>query len=740
MLKEGHPYLYQLFETKEIPSFFKKAQKIGVVCGDVSRGFSVIDFDAKDGEPIGEVFHQYINDQAIAHIIKHNDLPIVQSPSGGFHIYFINPLKGIPSQKLALWESGKTMIETRGHGAYVATLPSEGYTQISGGDILMLSEITVAEYDCLIETAERLTRKIITNPSNANKSGKWPEKFDIKTVWGKYNEEELEEAKQLLRDAGWKFVRETETKSKIQYWLRPGKEEDGKAISASIGKCHNMFYCFTSNAEPFKEFTAYTPFDIFMLLKHGGDKEKATLELEDLYGIKHYNKTKAPTEPPPMPITVLPEPELQESHTPEPTKSIAGEFPIEVFPEELQQFILALNKSLNYSKDFVATSMMFAIATLNGNKYKLKVKNGWNAPTIFWFAVVGARGTMKTHPINTILEPIKEIDRLSKMSFDYDLGQWEQEQSEYKGKGKQKSTPSSKKPKFRQILINDITLESLHDVHNFNKRGLGSHRDELNGFINSMNQYRSGSDVEFWLESFNNGSYIVNRVQNEPKMIHNTMINIIGSIQPDTLTDLAKKFTGNGFIDRFLFTGAEKNIYQLTDNELDPVWLEMWRRNILNANSHFQYTDHEDTVLISMKCDALKKLIEIDGWICNLQQHDDVSDSMKNYLSKAKTYIPRLALLISLFDLIFEGIQPEVNATHIEKAYKIMRYFIHSAKEIFEDASIMTEIHQVKEAQRGKTTQENVIYLHSKGFKQARIAVELKISKQRVSKILSKQS
>ncbi len=88
-----------------------------------------------------------------------------------------------------------------------------------------------------------------------------------------------------------------------------------------------------------------------------------------------------------------------------------------------------------------------------------------------------------------------------------------------------------------------------------------------------MNRYRKGSDEQFWLESFNNGSYIVNRVTKEPLLIEDTHINIIGTIQPDILNGIISQHGANGLTDRFLYTSNETNIYPISLEDINPMWL-----------------------------------------------------------------------------------------------------------------------------------------------------------------------
>lgn len=712
MLPVGHPYLYELVNDDDIPKLFTRAEKIGIACGDVSDGFEAIDFDAKNGEPIRKVFNKYVKNPEVKDIISRYNLPIIKSPSGGYHIYYRHSEKGKGPQPLASWASGKIMIETRGNGSYIATIPSEGYTQLSGSDLLKIARIENHERETLLAIAESFSEKVITK-SEPTTNGKWPDKFDTTTVWGKYNEECADEMKDLLVEHGWQYI-DTRKRDGVEYWQRPGKNERMPVTGATFGKCHNMFYCWTDSADGFEQRTAYTPLDIFILYEHNGNKEEAIRSLEDRFNIKHYK---------PTPIKTIPDQPI-----------ISTGFPIEVFPDPIQQFIRLLNESLNYSPDFLSVAMMFVIATLNGNKYKLKIKNGWNAPTVFWFAVVGEPGTMKSHPVGTIIEPIENIDREVKLSYDAEYLDYEKEVAEAKKK------TLIRKPKFKQIRVTDITLESLHDVHSINKRGLGYYKDELVGFINSMNQYHKGGDEQFWLESFNNKSYIVNRVSKQVNLIEDTMINIIGTIQPSVLSNMSKDHGENGLLDRFLYTSAEEKIYPLSERDIDPGWLKWWNESIRAANKIFEYFDKRDTIILPLGEGALRKMIEIDERVCKTQASDDISDAFKNYLSKSKTYLPRITLLLSLFDAIFNNTPIAVTVDHVERANKVMQYFVNSSRTIFTKADKVKEINNVVSVKKGMTKAETIMFLHDKGYINADIAKKIDVSKVYVGQIIAKNT
>ena len=209
-------------------------------------------------------------------VIPLNRLPVVKTPSGGFHIYYKKKtrLKSSPGRALAKWENGEdVMIEIRGHGQYVATIPSDGYNQLAGCDIIKVPELSREEVEYLYYFAESLTLSRVVKKHDTT-PGVWPDKFND-TVWGKYSEQDVGHMKELLVDAGWSLTYTRKTDG-VEYWLRPGKDSRLNGSSATFGKFHNMFYCFSSAAYPFKERTAYTPFEVMMLLKFKGNKIAAT--------------------------------------------------------------------------------------------------------------------------------------------------------------------------------------------------------------------------------------------------------------------------------------------------------------------------------------------------------------------------------------------------------------------------------------------------------------------------------
>jgi hypothetical protein len=385
--------------------------------------------------------------------------------------------------------------------------------------------------------------------------------------------------------------------------------------------------------------------------------------------------------------------------------------------------------------------MMSAMAVLIGNTFKLRVKTGWNAPLIFWFSIIGEPGTLKSHPLKVAYDPLKKIDMQQKAVWDIEMDKFK-EYERNKDKPENKNMEPMNKPKFMQTIISDYTIESLYPIHDYNKRGIGLYRDELVGFLNDMNKYRKGSDEQFWLESFNNSSYTVNRVTKDPILLSDICINVIGTIQPEVLFKEIRNRDGNGFIDRFLFTEAEKTVTPINDIHIDAGWFTWWDEICKNTNHYAYYNSKEDEIIYDFSPEAFKRFIEIDVIFCDLQNGADADTNLKSYISKLKTYLPRFALMVCMLDTFIDGVNSQklVTLDHLERAYKLIEYFLQTGRKVFANVKTSGEIGGVVSTMRGKTNRDKIVELFKMGYKKADIIKESKCSKTYVYNVLREEA
>lgn len=251
------------FDLNEINHFFNDESSIAIVCGEVSGGVEILDFDNKFGDS-DAIISEFMGIDGVAELTER--LPIERSPSGGFHIlYKCTP--SIDKMKLAKrYDSEQkkaiTLIEVQANGSYCVVYPSLNYTMIQG-DINEIPFITIDERNILITAALALNEYHIEQQAPALKVGgeKLPSEF--------YNNSLVAEgeALQLLLESGWKQSRNP------VYLIRPNKDiKDGISATFSSPKTgRGILNVFSSNAAPFDSGHGYTPFQIMALLKFNGD-------------------------------------------------------------------------------------------------------------------------------------------------------------------------------------------------------------------------------------------------------------------------------------------------------------------------------------------------------------------------------------------------------------------------------------------------------------------------------------
>lgn len=78
-------------------------------------------------------------------------------------------------------------------------------------------------------------------------------------------------------------------------------------------------------------------------------------------------------------------------------------------------------------------------------------------------------------------------------------------------------------------------------------------RDELSGWLGSMDRYNGGGDRPFWIEAHGGRTYTVDRKSlPEPITVDHLSVSILGGTQPDKLDSLLVKTDDDGLLARFL--------------------------------------------------------------------------------------------------------------------------------------------------------------------------------------------
>jgi hypothetical protein len=505
-----------------------KAKGYGIITGffDVE----CIDIDLKvfptieEGRKFWIEFKSFLEDYIDDFDLK---FVIYKTINSGYHIiYRSKKVEG--NQKLATLKGHtQALIETRGIGGYIYIYDNQigklGYENIQ--------EITIPERDTLIGLCRYF------NYEEKQDEGLKTIKIENEglTPWNDYNQRNS-----VLDLIHGEFIAVKHLSDRIV--LR--KEGSKDPLHGFIYKDSGLCYLFTT-ATIYPHEKALSAFSIYAWKYFGGSFSEAAKELYK----QGYGERK-------VKVIEFEKPEI-------PKEELI--FPIEVFPENIQTYILQNQKTLNHSIDYMGSSFLWLCALCIGNSCKVEVKVGWRESANIWLGLIGKAGLGKTPSINAMIFPIKKRNAFEVKQYQKDYKKWkEYEKLTTKEK---KDHEEVKEPIRRQFIVNDVTIEALADLHEENDNGVAVFKDELNGWLKDMNKYKPGSDLEFWLSCWSAESANLTRKTAKSSFIEMPLIPVLGGIQPGIFSQISTvENKDNGFLDRLLLAFPEKEIEHYNRN------------------------------------------------------------------------------------------------------------------------------------------------------------------------------
>ncbi|SHF88453.1 Protein of unknown function [Desulfacinum infernum DSM 9756] len=238
-------------------------------------------------------------------------------------------------------------------------------------------------------------------------------------------------------------------------------------------------------------------------------------------------------------------------------------WPMEAFPAPYQRLISEVTESLSVPLEMAATAFLSATAACIGRTRQIYDGREWYQPPILWFALVAPSGSGKSPTCNFIFEPIKRLENEWFIEFRSATAKYKEKLDIWKSAPKEGRGPKPEPPRWRQLLIDDATGESIAEILFQNPRGLLWNSDELAGMMANFDRYsrNKGGTKSRLMTAYDAGQWKVSRVDsNRQSLIPHAAISIFGTIQPEILpTAFSMMDVYSGFFPRFQFIFAERD-------------------------------------------------------------------------------------------------------------------------------------------------------------------------------------
>jgi hypothetical protein len=362
-------------------------------------------------------------------------------------------------------------------------------------------------------------------------------------------------------------------------------------------------------------------------------------------------------------------------------------FDVDILPKAFHAAIGDIAHRLQCPIDYPAVAMMIALATVVGRQLAIRPKRAddWEVAPNLWGGIVGRPGLLKTPALQEALRPLMPLEERSKEDYRAAMQEYEAaqvvEEAQYRvtkseiqkiikeGGDATKLAHSlqaaaSKAPRQRRYRTNDITVEKLGELLNENPRGLLLFRDELTGFLRTLDKDGNETDRSFYLEAWNGtGSFVFDRIGRGTIEVEAACISILGGIQPGPLSAyMARAARGgtddDGLVQRFqliVWPDAPSKWLDI-DTSPDPAA----RQEVFKV---FQRLDAIDPTAIGAEVAESGSLPFLrfsppaqdifTEWRSALEARlitGDLHPMMEAHLSKYRSLIPSLALLIHMVD------------------------------------------------------------------------------------------
>lgn len=406
-------------------------------------------------------------------------------------------------------------------------------------------------------------------------------------------------------------------------------------------------------------------------------------------------------------------------------------FPIEVFPPAFKDIITKTNIALNFPIDYSATTILTAVSTMIGKTAVLEVKTGWKEYCPLYTCLLGNPGAMKSHPLDMFFDIIKTIDSEEYQKYAPKVIAFEEYQS--LPKGEKMKTDKVDEPTLVKHIMTNFTPEILTKRINDNNRGVCVVSEELESWLQGMNNYSKSDQSSTYLSFWSVKRTDVDRISNhkKPLIIEKPFLSIIGSAQP---RKLKKMFpvdkSDSGFLQRFLWAfPANSDKKCISQTELNPYFnneYENWFRNYYITNKPILFDSGFPKPKI-YKFNVQSMQVFIDWQKVNTDKvNANASTLLAEEYNKFDIHFIRFALIMQIIE---DSTTYEISSNAANNAVKLCAYFENTMLRVLNILDNQSELDMYKVA----------VFLVKKGMTQTEAANLTGVSQATISRILLKK-
>ncbi|MBN3897452.1 MAG: DUF3987 domain-containing protein [Nostoc sp. NOS(2021)] len=306
---------------------------------------------------------------------------------------------------------------------------------------------------------------------------------------------------------------------------------------------------------------------------------------------------------------------------------------------------------------------------------------------ILWMGLVGETGATKSPILNSILNPLEELQADAEDTYHRNLAQYKKELAEWHKLSKDEKRDMPTEPVPREYYLQDATLEAIADcLSKQPNRGVIVAIDELAGLFAGFNQYRPqgrGNDRQKWLSAYDGKPIKINRTTRPRVSISRTSVSVVGTIQPCVLRrQMSNLEEDDGFWSRYLWI-------QLPLTEMPPPGAKTTHNLSVLLQKLYKNLENLPSKTYQLNLSRQQVWKEWHCW-CEKQKVTEPNSALRAIYPKAKERAARIALIVHCVNAIVDDRIPEtiVQSEILEVAIAFTKWLIGQARLIYADSGI----------------------------------------------------
>lgn len=362
-------------------------------------------------------------------------------------------------------------------------------------------------------------------------------------------------------------------------------------------------------------------------------------------------------------------------------------FPVEIFPNEVGNYIEEVHQSLGCPIDLIGVAVLAVISGAIGNTRCIETRGGHKEFANLFLAIIAEPSSKKSPAFDKANSVIEWLQGKAKKAYDLQMRDYKIEKEIWDNAKPNERDEMPIKPILKQYFVSDFTMEVLSKMLAENERGIMVIADELDAWLKSMGQYKGGkgNDKQKWLTMWSRGSLKVDRKSEEPIFIKNPFVTVVGGIQPEVIRSFVIKNIRDGFIDRFLFSFPDR-ILKYSNQKISIPVKDSYFQLIKELYDYQSLTEYknEDTGEITEDKNAIIIYLDNeanllwDEW--NLDLIEEINSPFFPYFlegawGKLAGHTLRLALIFYCLNSRKCGIAKYVTVDDMKCAFKLIKYF-----------------------------------------------------------------